>query len=147
MNPIRQALKNGQKLYAYEDDLGQKHFCPDGSCVVCQHCTDLFLDPFKNNEIFGHSCELHIDRDVECDNFVLDEGRRPLTEEEYDAYLQEQAELNEQINKLFHNDEFLEKWNAITEESIQKFLGSMQPFDSAKGDTYQMYVEELSNEN
>ena len=56
------------------DKTGMKHYIPKGTCVLCKHCTDIFLDPLRNNKIYSCVCSLGKDLEkIPCDYFVKDE--------------------------------------------------------------------------
>lgn len=61
------------KLYLWRDKIGTLHKIPYGSCVICEHCTDIFLDPFRGNEIYNCYCDHNEDTysSRDCEDFVL----------------------------------------------------------------------------
>lgn len=61
------------KLYLWRDKLDHVHKIPEGSCVICEHCTDIFLDPFRGNEIYNCWCDHKSDTSCsrECEDFIL----------------------------------------------------------------------------
>ena len=62
------------KDYKWKDLTGKVHIIPEGSCVICKHCTDIYLDPFRNNEIYLCMCELKEDTScsTKCNDFLID---------------------------------------------------------------------------
>lgn len=54
------------KIYNWTDRTGKVHKVPEGSCVLCKNHSDIFLDPFKGNEIY--SCVCSINKEEEFDN-------------------------------------------------------------------------------
>ncbi len=61
------------KIYLWRDGMGKLHKIPEGSCVICEHCTDIFIDPFRGNEIYNCYCD-HKDTTEcsrNCSDFVL----------------------------------------------------------------------------
>ena len=46
------------KTFKWKDTQGVEHIIPDGSCVICENCTDVWLDPFRNNQIYACKCKL-----------------------------------------------------------------------------------------
>lgn len=64
------------KTYTWIDKDGIEHVIPYGSCVICTHCTDLFLDPLQGNYIYACICELCPEAAwPECGDFkLLSEG-------------------------------------------------------------------------
>ena len=50
-----------EKIYRWEDRTGMVHMIPQGSCVICEHGTDVFLDPWHNNRIYAVYCELGLE--------------------------------------------------------------------------------------
>lgn len=72
------------KIYNWIDRTGKMHKIPDGSCVLCKHCTDIFLDPFKSNTIYSCVCSINKEdefskrespNDTFCSGYVFDEDR------------------------------------------------------------------------
>ena len=59
-------------VFVWMDNRGINHYIPFGSCVICNHCTDIFLDPWRNNEIYSCVCEYN-QEPVNCNNFELQE--------------------------------------------------------------------------
>lgn len=60
-------------FYLWRDEAGMLHKIPEGSCVICEHCTDIWLDPFRGNEIYNCNCD-HKESTLcsrECEDFVL----------------------------------------------------------------------------
>lgn len=63
------------KAFKWMDRTGFEHIIPDKTCVICSHCTDIFLDPLKCNEIYCCVCELKEDADPRsCKDFEYDKG-------------------------------------------------------------------------
>lgn len=64
------------KCYKWNDAEGLTHVIPDGSCVICSKCRDIFLDPFKHNEIYACVCSIADNESSElsrkCPDFELD---------------------------------------------------------------------------
>ena len=61
------------KTYLWRDKMGYLYTIPEGSCVICEHCTDIFIDPFRGNEIYNCYCD-HKDSTEcsrECDDFII----------------------------------------------------------------------------
>lgn len=61
------------KEYLWRDELGKLHTIPEGSCVICEHCTDILMDPLRGNEIYNCFCD-HKESTLcsrNCDDFVL----------------------------------------------------------------------------
>lgn len=59
------------------DACGVVHDIPEGSCVICKNCTDIFLDSFENNKIYLCLCSIHSDTTKlcrHCKDFVEDEN-------------------------------------------------------------------------
>jgi hypothetical protein len=59
-------------VYEWADREGIKHSIPEGSCVICKHCTDIFLDPWHSNAIYA--CVCHLGKDTteysrHCDKY------------------------------------------------------------------------------
>lgn len=46
------------QLFRWKDGRGIEHLIPDGSCVICENCTDVWLDPMFNNRIYYCKCKL-----------------------------------------------------------------------------------------
>lgn len=60
------------KVYDWADEQGIIHKVPEGSCVICEHCTDIYLDPWHCNRIYACLCEIHDEsKSRECDDFKL----------------------------------------------------------------------------
>ena len=62
------------EINKWYDKYGIAHCIPDGSCVSCKHCTDVFLDPFFGNEIYLCLCELGYDcgtKSRKCNDYKL----------------------------------------------------------------------------
>lgn len=61
------------KQYLWRDMTGKLHTIPEGSCVICEHCTDIFMDPFRANEIYNCVCDHKYDTSCsrECEDFIL----------------------------------------------------------------------------
>ena len=70
-------------------------WCRPGQCLICGHCTDIFLDW---NGPYGIVCNLGIDNeDKLCNNFVLDTDA-PLMS------INDRKHLNEYIKKVREDD-------------------------------------------
>lgn len=54
------------------DNMGVLHHVREKGCVMCKHCTDIFLDPFKNNQIYACLCELGEHPKIDCELFESD---------------------------------------------------------------------------
>ena len=63
------------KLYQWRDQRKHWHIIPDGSCVICKHCSDIFLDPLRGNEIYMCQCDIsgEVGKPKLCKDFVYDE--------------------------------------------------------------------------
>lgn len=62
------------KAFKWVDKTGFEHIIPDKTCVICSHCTDIFLDPLKGNRIYCCVCELkEFAYPIDCKDFVYDE--------------------------------------------------------------------------
>lgn len=46
--------------YRWIDSQGGVHIVPHNGCVVCKHSTDIFMDPFHFNMIYGVSCDYKV---------------------------------------------------------------------------------------
>lgn len=64
------------KCYLWTDQTGRVHTVPDGACTICAKCSDIFLDPLKQNEIYACVCSLPDHESSElsrrCPDFELD---------------------------------------------------------------------------
>lgn len=60
-------------IYKWEDKTGMAHKIPEGSCVICKNCTDIFLDPFRGNEIYSCVCRLELEDKFAHNMGYLDE--------------------------------------------------------------------------
>lgn len=60
-------------IYKWEDETGMVHKIPEGSCVICKNCTDIFLDPFRGNEIYSCVCGLELEDEFAHNMGYLDE--------------------------------------------------------------------------
>ena len=64
------------KCYFWDDATGMTHIVPDGACTICTKCSDIFLDPLKQNEIYACVCSLSDHESSElsrnCPDFELD---------------------------------------------------------------------------
>lgn len=61
------------KIYKWKDKTKMVHKIPEGSCVICKHCTDIFLDPLRGNEIYSCVCESGLEDIFEYNMGYLDE--------------------------------------------------------------------------
>lgn len=72
------------KYFEWADKAGCVHKIPDKTCVICKHCTDIFLDPLKANyDIYAIGCAIPgTDSDPrKCDHFEYDaehKDKQPL---------------------------------------------------------------------
>ena len=53
----------------WKDETGRIHLVRENGCVLCKHCTDIFLDPLRGNEIYSSSCELSLEPSMNCESF------------------------------------------------------------------------------
>lgn len=60
-------------IYKWKDKTGVVHKIPEGSCVICKNCTDIFLDPFRGNEIYSCVCGLELEDEFAHNMGYLDE--------------------------------------------------------------------------
>lgn len=69
------------KYFEWTDRMGVTHRIKDKTCVICKHSTDIFLDPFKHNEIYCVCCELkEFAYPIDCEDFEYSEeyeGKEP----------------------------------------------------------------------
>lgn len=58
------------KYHEWDDKMGVTHRILDKTCVICKHSTDIWLDPFKGNEIYCVACELkEFAYPIDCTDF------------------------------------------------------------------------------
>ena len=60
---------DGIRFVRWEDSSGQVHLVRENGCVLCKHCTDIFMDPLNGNAIYLCVCELGIEATMNCDKF------------------------------------------------------------------------------
>ena len=79
------------KVYKWNDRTGKIHKVPEGSCILCEHCSDIFLDPLKNNEIYSCVCSINKEDefwkrksvyDTFCSGYVFDKEMEVVIEDE-----------------------------------------------------------------
>ena len=79
------------KVYKWADLTGKIHKVPEGSCILCEHCSDIFLDPLKNNEIYSCVCSINKEDefwkrksvyDTFCSGYVFDKEMEVVIEDE-----------------------------------------------------------------
>ena len=79
------------KVYKWTDRTGKIHKVPEGSCILCEHCTDIFLDPLKNNEVYSCVCSIGKEDefwkrksvyDTFCSGYVFDKETEVVIEDE-----------------------------------------------------------------
>lgn len=149
MDDVIDFIRNGEKVYQYIDDDGIDHYCGHGSCVICQHCTDLFLDPWHGNSIYAHVCELNVERGEfeECEHFLIEDDQQPITEQFYKDYQDQQIKLHEEIQSLLNNPEIRKKVDDCFEQAFKEYVDSFSFYPSEHdGNVFQMYVDELNKE-
>lgn len=53
----------------WKDETGRIHLARENGCVFCKHCTDIFLDPLRGNEIYSSACNLSLEPSMNCKSF------------------------------------------------------------------------------
>lgn len=53
----------------WKDETGRIHLVRENGCVLCKHCTDIFLDPLMENEIHSIACDLSLKQSMNCESF------------------------------------------------------------------------------
>lgn len=53
----------------WKDETGRIHLARENGCVFCKHCTDIFLDPLRENEIYSSACDLSLEPSMNCKSF------------------------------------------------------------------------------
>lgn len=50
------------ELFKWTDSTGVEHIIPDGSCVLCENCTDIWMNPPFNRVYY---CECKLGKELE----------------------------------------------------------------------------------
>lgn len=70
------------KKYRWYDKTGKLHIIPEGSCVICKNCSDIWLDPWQHNAIYHCACDLGLEHIFAERNSIKDKFCKGYEREE-----------------------------------------------------------------
>ena len=67
MEKIESITISEKTFIPWKDETGKLHLVRNDGCVVCKHCTDIFLDPLEGNKIYMTLCEFGMEPSMNCE--------------------------------------------------------------------------------